>query len=301
MKYGLDENGKFYVEVTSCPRPLGTMREELEFACRRVANEGKNIISLSSGLDSQVILHSFATQGLPYECAFMYHPGFNDIELERIKILEQKYNFKCQIVNIDVMALKDEVEEYADKTGVPVNHHIYSKFFDQLPDDYNIIQGIENPDFYLEDGRWKVLESWNAIDTTAAWFHNDRKNKIIHLDRRSEHDEFAVSIVIDDIAKAYRHAYPYIKNNGLVDGSGEAINMLIWGWTHYIKPIQFGKYWRDELIYFPKFASQHQIEYVVEPKVRHKYLEKAVYIDLERLLELQTDWGSGRTRRYTQQ
>jgi hypothetical protein len=302
MKIGLDDNNKFYVEFTSCPRPVGNMREELDLACQRIASEGKIMISLSSGLDSQVILHSFATRGLPYECAFMYHPGYNDVELERVQILEKKYGFNAHVVTIDPMAVKEEVEALADQTGVPVQHHITKMFFDQLPDTHDIVEGIENPDFFFENGRWKMMESWNAIDTVAAWFHQGRKNKIIHLDRRSEHDELALSMVIDDVAQAYRYAFPFIKDNGIVDAeTGKPPLMVIWGWTLYIKPIQFGKYWRDEIIYFPKFASQQQIDYVYKPKVKHNYLERAVFIDLERLLELQTDWGSNRTRRYTQE
>ena len=101
MKYGLDQNDKYWIEYTSLPRSIGNMRQELDLACQRIANERKTIISLSSGLDSQVVLHSFVQQGLPHECAFMYHPGFNDSEFQNIKILEKKYNFKCNIIDID--------------------------------------------------------------------------------------------------------------------------------------------------------------------------------------------------------
>ena len=303
MKFGIDDNNKFYVEFTSCPRPVGNMREELDLACQRIASEGKIMISLSSGLDSRVILHSFATQGLPYECAFMHHPGFNDGELANIRILEKKYGFTANVVEIDAMAVKDQVETLALETRVPVQHHVTKMFIDQIPEEYNVVEGIENPDLYMEDGRWKMMESWNAIDLMATRFHREhyRSNRLIHIDRRSEHDELAISMMTDDIAQAYRYAFPFIKNNGLVEkDTGEAPSMVIWGWTYYIKPIQFGKYWRDELIYFPKFAVQQQIEYQVNPVVRHNYLDRAVFFDVERFLSHMTNWGSGKTIRYTQ-
>ena len=304
MKFGLDDNNKFYVEFTSCPRPVGNMREELDLACQRIASEGKIMISLSSGLDSQVILHSFATQGLLYECAFMHHPGFNDNELANIRVLDKKYGFTANIVTIDAMAVKAEVEALALATGVPVQHHITKMFIDQIPEEYNIVEGIENPDLYLENGKWKMMESWNAIDLMATRFHMQhyRKNRLIHIDRRSEHDELGLSMLIDDIAQAYRYAFPFIKNNGLVEKeSGESPLMVIWGWTLYIKPIMFGKYWKDELIYFPKFAVQQQVEYQFKPHVRHNYLKHAVFMNLDEVTELLTDYGSGRTKRFTQQ
>ena len=303
MKFGIDDNNKFYVEFTSCPRPVGNMREELDLACQRIASEGKIMISLSSGLDSQVILHSFATQGLPYECAFMHHPGFNDNELDNIRVLEKKYGFTANVVTIDAMAVKDEVEALALETGVPVQHHVSKMFFDQLPEEYNIVEGIENPDLYMENGQWMMMESWNAIDLMATRFHRAhyRKDRVIHIDRRSEHDELAISMMMDDIAQAYRYSFPFIKNNGLLDpATGKPPLMVIWGWTHYIKPIMFGKYWRDELIYFPKFAVQQQIEYQVNPVVRHDYLSKAVFMNFNEVVELLTDYGSGRTQRFTQ-
>jgi hypothetical protein len=303
MKFGIDENNKFYVEYTSCPRPVGNMRQELDLACQRIASEGKIMISLSSGLDSQVILHSFATQGLPYECAFMHHPGYNDIELDRIRILEQKYGFTANVVTIDPMAVKEEVEALAATTGVPVQHHVTKMFIDQIPEEYNVVEGIENPDLVLENGKWKMMESWNAIDLMATRFHREhyRPNRLVHIDRRSEHDELGLSMLIDDIAQAYRYAFPFIKNNGLVEKkSGEAPLMVIWGWTLYIKPIMFGKYWKDELLYFPKFAVQQQVEYQVNPHVRHDYLKHAVFMDLNEVVDLLTDYGSSRTKRFTQ-
>lgn len=301
MKIGFDEQGKFYVEYKPCARPVKDMRTELELACQRIVNEGKVMISLSSGLDSQVLVHSFAKQGLPYECAFLHLPGFNDSELRNIYTLEKKYGFKTRIVVIDAMAVKEEMEYLADQSGVPPQHHLTKRFFDQLPETYNIVEGIENPDLYVENGRWKMVESYYAIDTVASWFHKDRKNKVIHLDRRSEYYEFALSMMLDDVAKAYRVAYPFIKNHGLVDpDTNKGPPMYIWGWTLFIKPIQYGMYWKDELIYFPKFAVQQQVDYLAHPKVNHDYMKCAVSIDFDRLINHLTNWGSDEVLRFTQ-
>jgi hypothetical protein len=301
MKYGLDEQGKYWIEYTSCPRPVGNMRQELDLACQRIASQRPTMISLSSGLDSQIVLHSFVEQGLDHECAFLYHPGFNDSEFENVKILEKKYGFKSHVITIDAMAVKEQAEALAESTRVPPQHHVKTMFFDQLDDSYQILEGPENPDLFLDNGRWRMMESYNAIDTTANWFHAGRRNPVVHLDRRSQHQEFAISILIDDIAQAYRHAFPYIRENGMVDAkTGKVPLWVIWGWGLYIKPIQFGKYWGNELEYFPKFASQKEIEYMADPRVIHDYLKRVIFIDLERHLDVMCDWGSNRTIKYTQ-
>jgi len=95
MQSGFD-NGKFYVDYTSPGRPIGTFRQELELAVKNISDQSgdKLLLSLSSGLDSQIILHSLHSQNLPYKCAFMHLAGYNDYEYERVKLLEEKYNFK---------------------------------------------------------------------------------------------------------------------------------------------------------------------------------------------------------------
>jgi hypothetical protein len=38
-------------------------------------------------------------------------------------------------------------------------------------------------------------------------------------------------------------------------------------WDYYIKPLLYGKYWKDELTYFPKFAGKENIDFInVDPK-----------------------------------
>lgn len=305
MKYGLDENGLFYVEYTSCSRPVGNMREELNIACKRTADQGDTIISLSSGLDSQVILHSFVEQNLNYHCAFLHWLGVNDLERDRIAVLEKKYGFKAQVVEIDPLSIQHEMEALAEATGVPVMHHITNMFFDQLDPNCQIIEGIENANIALKgkgpSRRWVQEESLHGIDIIADWFHRDRKKPLVHIDRRSPHQELAISMLTDDIARAYREAYLYIKYNGMIDSTtNERINFTRKGWEVYVKPLLLGKYWKSELVYFSKFASQQNIGYINNPKVRHNYTERSVLVDLEKLLDVMCDWGSGRQIRFMQ-
>ena len=305
MIYGLNEQGKFFVEYTACERPIGNVRQEMERACTRLANEGRVMISLSSGLDSQVLLHTFHTLKLPYECAFMHHPGFNDIELQQICKLEQKYGFKTTIVAVDPLSHRDEVEALAIETGLPAEHHLMKKFVAQLPEDRDILQGIESYDFVFKDGRCYCMESWTAIEIASqrALREVPRSGRIVAIDRRAPFNEFALAYLADSVVTGYLNALPYIRGNGLVERDTGEPPPLIFSWEYYVKPIIFGKYWGRELEYFPKYVSPEKIDWIMNPsdaRLRHNYKNRCVYIERGELIKLLTNWGSGETRRWEQ-
>ncbi len=307
MKYGLTEQGKFFVEYTACERPIGNVREEMEKACRRLADEGRILISLSSGVDSQILLHTFHSLGLPYECAFMHHPGYNDIELSQIRKLEQKYKFSATVVAVDPDQHREEVEALAIETGIPAEHHLMKKFVAQLPEDRDILQGIESYDFVFKDGRCYCMESWTAIEIASqrALQELPRSGKIVAIDRRAPFNEFALAYLADSTVTGYLNALPYIRGNGLVEKETGEAPPLIFSWEYYVKPIILGKFWRrGELEFFPKYVSPERISWIMDPsdtRLRHNYKNNCVYIERGELIKLLSNWGSGETRRWEQQ
>lgn len=305
MIYGLDDNDKFYVEYTSCPEPIGNVRQEMEKSCIKLASEGKVLISLTSGLDSQVLLHTFHTLGLPYECAFMYHPGYNDYEYNNIKILEKKYNFKCIIVEIDPIPLREEVEALAIATGIPPEHHIMKKFLEKLPEDRDFCQGIESFDLVFQDNKVYCIESWTAIEVASqrALKQVKRSGKIVCIDRRAPFDNFALAYLSDPVVHGYINGLEYIKGNGLVDKDTGQPPPLVFSWEYYVKPIIYGMYWGRELEIFPKYVSSEKIDYIMNPsdsRLRHNYKNKCVFVPRTELINHLSNWGSGETKRYTQ-
>jgi hypothetical protein len=299
MKNGI-QDGRFYVDVTSCKRPIGNFRQELELKCRELSVNNKIMISLSGGLDSQLLLHTFASQGLPYRCAFLLHPGFNDNEYENVKILEKKYGFNSHIVTLDPIQIKEEIESLSKISGVVPQFHIKDIFFNLLPAEYSILEGYEPTEMFLKNGRWTIIESRFGIDLPATWFYKNRK--VIQIDRRGDGDELHLSVITDDVVESYRYSYNYIKHNGLIESSTYQPPMLsLYSWDYYTKPMLYGKYWKDEIIYFPKFAVQREIEYLLDPKTRLDYTTQVVHIDLEEAIDIFSDFGSGRTKRFWQQ
>ena len=307
MIYGLDENDKFYVEYTACPEPIGTVRQEMEKSCIRLANEAQSkvLISLTSGLDSQVLLHTFHTLGLPYECAFMYHPGYNDFEYNNIKILEKKYGFKCTIVEIDPFAIREEIEASAIATGIPAEHHMMKKFLAQLPEDQDFCQGIESFDFVFRQGKAYCMESWTAIEVASqrALKQVERSGKIVCIDRRAPFDNFALAYLSDPVVTGYINGLEYIKGNGLVEKETGEPPPLIFSWEYYVKPIIYGIYWGKELEIFPKYVSTEKVDFIMNPvdsRLRHNYKNKCVFVPRDELIEHLTNWGSNKVKRFTQ-
>jgi len=301
--YWLDDNNSFCVEYTSCPAPVGNMRQEVEKACTRLASEGKIMISLTGGLDSQVLLHTFHTLGLPYQCAFLYYPGSNETELNNVRILEKKYGFNCTVIDIDPYVFQSEVEALAIESGIPPEHHLMKKFLTQLPTDIDLLQGIESFDFAFRDGKVYCLESWNSIEIASqrALQQVPRSGKILSVDRRGENNDLALSMLADDIVSGYIHSVEYIKGNGLVRADTGLAPVLPTPWEYYVKPILFGKYWGNELEYFPKYISPVNIPYIMKPTnhlFRHAYRKQHVLIERMELIEHLSDWGSNKTKKY---
>ena len=308
MIYGLDDNDKFYVEYTSCSEPIGNVRQEMEKSCIRLAKDAATnvLISLTSGLDSQVLLHTFHTLGLPYKCAFMYHPGFNDFEYNNIKILEKKYNFKCIIVEINPHTIREEIEALAIETGIPAEHHMMKKFLALLPEDMDFLQGIESFDFVFKQGRAYCMESWTAIEVASqrALKQVERSGKIVCIDRRAPFNNFALAYLSDPVVTGYINGLEYIKGNGLVDKDTGEAPPLIFSWEYYVKPIIYGMYWGKELEIFPKYVSCEKVDFIMNPsdiRLRHNYKNKCVFIERDALITHLSNWGTNTTIRYTQQ
>jgi hypothetical protein len=283
MKSGF-ENNRFYVEYESPGRPIGTFREELELAVRNVSEQSgdKLLLSLSSGLDSQIILHSLYSQGLPFQCAFMYMPGYNDHEYNNVKILEEKYSFKSIVVEIHPDQVKDEVLAQVEKHHILPNNFMHKKFLSMLPGDLDFLAGIEGPDLILgkKNNQRLIMEAfWNFENTRLRTLREvERPGKVLNLDRNESSEALLASILKDPIYKGFASSLTYIVNNDLVDRSGKKPSM-IFNWNYYVKPIIIGRYWFNELIYFPKSMGIEKVDWIVNHPVRQPYWLDASYME----------------------
>ncbi len=283
MRYGF-EDGKFYIELTSRNREVGNMREESDRRARDLAEQygGKFMLGNSGGLDSQSVIHSFVTQGIPLETAFLHLPGYNDNELEQVKYIDNKYGLKTHIIDIDPFACQDEIIEISNQLDISSRNNVLQrKFLSMLPDDYNFIQMVHDPFVYVYPGyeKFGYMQGYYLPEIT-------RSRAFESLNRRGANifygntEEFLLSIIGDDIFKAALMSARYFDGNGVTHP--DKYLKTVDRWDFYIKPLLYGKYWGDELTYFPKYAGFEPIEYLHGNK---KFRHKAVIIPYDEVIE----------------
>jgi hypothetical protein len=268
MNYGFDDK-KFYVEFKSCDRIPGNMKEENDRRAVELAQLGsKLMLSLSSGLDSQSVLHSFHTQGIPIDTYFMYLPGYNDFEYENLKVIDQKYQIKTNIIDIDIDKIRLDLEEEFEKTGIHKYSLLWKKWLMMLPPDQDLVQMAHDPFVHIS----KRKQFYYFMSYNSPEVQRERANKLIDRPGRviayGDTPEFLVSILSDDVFKAALYSYEYFDGNGLHKPGVKL--QTVDRWDYYIKPLIYGKYWKDQLIYFPKYVSFEKLNWMNLPVPSYK-------------------------------
>jgi hypothetical protein len=259
IQYGRDDND-FYIEFKSKSREVGNIRQEFEIRARQLYEEKDNIVlGISGGLDSQVMMHSFLCQGLNVNTSFLYMPGYNDNEYKCIKILDEKYKIKTDIVSINPLDYYDELKsksiEYDILSPYTLLHGIYSSFF---PIDAVFIQA-QGPSLYHniftnKTTKETVFQTSYYEDTVSrrrAFDMYERKNNSLLWADFSEHllslmndDIFITALCISDYWTDNKSQQSFETRKGIIKRDTS--------YDKYIKPFIFGKYWKNELLYFPK-------------------------------------------------
>lgn len=264
MIYGFVD-GKFYVDLVSCSRSYLNLREEYKLRSLEIFNSTNNpILSFSGGLDSQAVLHSFLELGINIKTVFLYLPNYNDEELEQIRILDKKYNIKTEIIDIDPYQCKKEINDLSSELDIPgKNHLLQRKFLSMLPEDCDLIQAMPEPFIYinpLSQNKYYYQGYYTAeISRQRALDSLNRSGKNILF---GDSPELQASILNDDVFEAAIVTSEYFDNNKLV---AQGKNLLTLDrYDYYIKPLIYGKYWKDELIYFPKFTGFENIDFLNE-------------------------------------
>lgn len=272
MEFKTDDQG-FYIEYNKCQWELGNLREEYNRRARDIIAQGdKLILGISSGVDSQAALRSFMDQGIEIETAFLYMPGYNDVEFNNLKKLERAWQFKSHIVDIDPMACKEEIFEISKALNIPPFQIIHRKFLSQLPD-VNFLQGGDGPFITFIKGIAHFYEGYHTFEMSRkrAGDTLGRTAEYILFDKTSE---IVVSTVKDDIMTAFINAH------GLYTKQG--VRNISW-WDSFIKGMYYGKYWGKDLMYFPKLSGAENIDYVIQGP-RHTFKKDCINVPLDQLI-----------------
>jgi len=295
MNYGF-ENGKWFVEHTSCTRTPGTLREEAENRVQDLYNENKKLIlCTSSGLDSQVALHSFKTQDIPVECAFMHLNGYNEYELDNILVLEKKYGYKTNVITIDPDKLKDEVLALGSQLDVNPHHILHYKFVEQLPSDYNIVQALHDPWFVTKrsSNTHYVFNSFYDPEF-ARHYALTQVPRIGNIKMFCESAEFRLASVKDTLIDNFFDSYSYY-DDATVLRRGKPIHD-VYRYERYVKAMMYAKYWGKELEYFSKFAGYENIFWLDQLSDNYKK-QHMVFIERNEFINFLSA-GTGESKKF---
>lgn len=296
MKYGW-ENNKFFVEYGGCSREPKSLREEAHQRAVDIYNVNpKVMLCLSSGLDSQIALESFFSQGIPLECAFLRMGGYNDNELENVKVLERKWGFTAHVVDINPNDVREELESLKTELDAHANHCLQYKFVKSLPEDYDIIQVLHDP--------WTISsKKLNQHFLFHGYYDPEiARHRVLKKIERSgeihmfgDSHEFFLSCIQDPIFEYFFDSWIYFEDNGLKQYGNKLPSVL--RYEYYIKPMLYSKHWGKNLIYFPKFSGYENIEWLMK-EVRVLEVKNVVLIERNELLKRLSTIGAAPKKYY---
>jgi hypothetical protein len=259
-----DDDIGFYIEFKSKCREVGNIRQEFEIRAQQLYEENNNIIlAMSGGLDSQVMLHSFLSQGLKVKTSFLYMPGHNNNDFLHIKAIDKKYKIETEIIELnptdfyDKFCLQSIEHDILNKYSL-----LFAYYMSLMPEDYTFVQH-SGPNLKYEI--WKNLNN-NKIYHRVGYQSNDiskirafnlynKKNKPVLFSHFGEH---LLSVFKDEIFISGLYASTFWPDIVECKKSQELDNLkqnheVFQRCTMYdpfIKGIIYGKYWKNELSYF---------------------------------------------------
>jgi len=262
MNYGFD-NDKFYFEFSPANRPIGNLRQEAELRAREIsAIEGTKVLGLSGGIDSQITLHSFLSQGFSVNTVFFHTPGHNDHELEYVKLLDSKYSIKTEIITINPFEHREEIEQMSIELDIPGKYQLLQRIYAKhLPSDWHYIQNLQDPFVwvYTNYDRYGFVQGYYSpeVSRMRAMASLNRTGQFILFGWTAE---YLISMVDNDIHRAGLASARFFDGNGLTKPNTHLTTDD--RWDYYLKPLVYANLWGNELDYFPKSNGYERLDFL---------------------------------------
>ncbi len=278
MSYGFIDN-KFYIDLKPCSRSVGSVRQEFSERASFINNHYKNLIlSFSGGIDSQATYLAFKDSGIDIPCAFLHMPTYNDNEYENVKKCVEKHNMDLIKIEIDPYREKDKILSESERLQIPPNQILHSIFLEKLPKKYTLVEGFNGPDPYVHEGKHYILETANSVEYARLRAYKQRnKARTVVAFEKDEH--ILLSILKDNILTSMCYSWEYYAIEGLSFLGEEPISVINY-WDLFIKPIFYGKNWKNDLIYFPKYQGCEKIDFIING-MEHRYRENQIFLNVE--------------------
>lgn len=243
----------FRVRHNAPRRHFGDLRKEFNNdAASLYENHGKVYIAFSTGIDSQIIARCFSDQGIPAEYIFVHSPGYNDIELSRIKECENLHNIKVTIIPIDIEDFKDEWMDRASKELAPSMHQYQFEWLSSvLHEDYPIISQGSNEPYIVGDSSSNVSIYRNKFEDMRQRFSYMEKHRLVYDFPYSP--ESIASYYTDRAVQGYCASLLSYRQNAL-EKNGSLISHGQM-WNYYPKPMVKAQYFLKDVIWYGKITG----------------------------------------------
>ena len=157
---------------------------------------------------------------------------------------------------------------------------MHRKLLSLLPTDYDFLQGWDGPLITFKNGKPFYYEGYNSYEVSRNRAFNtlNRTGRNILYDRSSE---CIITMLTDEVMQGFIHSYKFFEDNALQD-QGKTLKIIDW-WDYYIKPIMYGRYWKEELFYFKKYQGPEGIDFIMNGP-RHQWNSQYVTIPLDKFI-----------------
>lgn len=240
-------------------------------------------LGISSGLDSQILINSFASQGIEFNAAFLYMPGYNDIELNNIALLEKQWNFTANIVEIDLHKNRQGqlfLEQY-QQTGMFPDYQVYRYFVSLLPKTDAFMTGPTSP-----------VVVRRTVNSKQKFYYIDSKYLSHRLRARvasesmpalniSDDFRFITSVINNLLFDSLLNSYNYVQGNRLSKNKEIIPDTLLY--HNFVRPTVYANLWGNELLYLPSVDFLGKVDW---PQTTGYFQKNTVYVDYQILKKL---------------
>jgi hypothetical protein len=284
--YGF-EDGKYVLKINPATHTNFNFKEACMFRAKELYdNLEYPALAIGGGIDAQIVLNCFYEQNLKIDCVFRHYVGYNDIEYEWMQKLQKKYNFNLIKVDIDANAIASEILQEFQNTKIHPAELIYKKFVSLLPNDMDVVQGFEGPIIVKGTNKLYYLESYNTYELLRrrAVSMLDRKGKFVSFEKTSN---VLSGTLQEDIFQSFLDTYDYYAGHKFTT---DLKSYLVDSWDMYVKTFVYNKYWKKDLMYFPKYQGSEGIKWM--SGFRTFYRNRMVLIEMDHLKKFILGGGS---------
>lgn len=269
FNYGI-EDGKFFIDFQSISRPVGNFKEENTRRAVEILEKykGRNIvIGFTGGVDSQAMRYSFKQVGVDIDCVFLHMPGFNEEDFNQVKICDEKYGKKTEVITLNPLDCRDEIIHLAETHGF-ANRFIFfqQKFYKMLPDNTTLVQSILDPFVYVrpESQNQYFVQDYESIEICRHRCFSLVKDRDLQFDLWGETPEMLYATINDDVYKGGINSAFYFDSTGYIPPARRNYRTID-RYDAFIKPILYGRYYTpNELFYFGKRGGMETVDYFYE-------------------------------------